>query len=358
MPWLDLLPTVWTGGFEASTMVMCDGRRVDVAQASGHDRHFATDYDLLLKAGIRSVRESLRWHRIEARPGRYDAGDFLPRLRALSERGMRAVWSLTQFGVPDWADIWSDEFPGMFAAYAAFVAQTLRQETDEVPIWSPVNEISYWSWAGGTMGHFSPCTTGRGDDLKRQLVRAAIAAARALRAVDGRARLLHIDPLVNVLPDHGPADTMTACGVFDAWDMVSGRLCPELGGAPELLDIVGVNFYPHNQRFADGSQVPPEDPAFVPFHCLARLVHQRYRRPIFVAETGREGPDEGRWLAYMGRETELLVRDAELVGICLYPVMDYPGWADDRHCQCGLIACDETWQRRHLRPQALTRLSH
>ena len=23
-------------------------------------------------------------------------------------------------------------------------------------------------------------------------------------------------------------------------------------------------------------------------------------------------------------------------GICLYPILDYPGWDDDRHCETGL----------------------
>ena len=25
-----------------------------------------------------------------------------------------------------------------------------------------------------------------------------------------------------------------------------------------------------------------------------------------------------------------------ILGVCLYPILDYPGWDDDRHCQSGL----------------------
>ena len=31
--------------------------------------------------------------------------------------------------------------------------------------------------------------------------------------------------------------------------MLCGRLWPELGGGERYLDIIGVNFYPHNQWF-------------------------------------------------------------------------------------------------------------
>ena len=35
--------------------------------------------------------------------------------------------------------------------------------------------------------------------------------------------------------------------VFQAWDMICGRLFPELGGSPRHLDIVGINYYWTNQ---------------------------------------------------------------------------------------------------------------
>src|SRR5437762_10734904 len=36
--------------------------------------------------------------------------------------------------------------------------------------------------------------------------------------------------------------------VHEAWDMIGGLLEPELVGSPRLLDIIGVNYYGHNQR--------------------------------------------------------------------------------------------------------------
>ena len=33
-----------------------------------------------------------------------------------------------------------------------------------------------------------------------------------------------------------------------------------------------------------------------------------------------------------------------------YPVLDYPGWADGRHCVCGIIGSDAAWSERWLHP--------
>jgi len=35
--------------------------------------------------------------------------------------------------------------------------------------------------------------------------------------------------------------------------------------------------------------------------------------------------------------------------VCIYPVMDYPGWDNNRHCPCGLIELDEAWSGRSIR---------
>jgi hypothetical protein len=35
-------------------------------------------------------------------------------------------------------------------------------------------------------------------------------------------------------------------------------------------------------------------------------------------------------------------------GICLYPVLDYPGWDDDRHCAVGLLGNPDADGRRPL----------
>jgi hypothetical protein len=350
MAWDDVLPCRLFGGFEASTMRMPDGRRVDSLAGTRHDALYERDYDLLLQAGIRGVRESLRWHHMQPSASDFLADELLARLRGLRGRGMQAIWSLTQFGLPDWVDIWAPSFPSQFEHYARRVAELYQCECEDVPIWAPINEISYWAWAGGNVGGFAPATVDRGGELKLQLTAAAIAACRALREVDPRCRLVHVDPVINIVSHCDEPSSAEEEGSYEAWDMLRGTLHPELGGRPEFLDIVGVNFYPHNQRLADGTMIPPHDPQFVPVHRLIEGVARRYGRPLLIAETGTEGHECADWLRYMAAEIQRAASRMTVVGLCLYPVLDYPGWADGRHCTCGLIGSDAEWSERWLHP--------
>ena len=64
------------GGFECATHRRRDGLRIDVTATTGHDMSAKEDYLLLQKAGVRTVRDGLRWHLIEAVPGIYDWSSF------------------------------------------------------------------------------------------------------------------------------------------------------------------------------------------------------------------------------------------------------------------------------------------
>jgi hypothetical protein len=76
-------------------------------------------------------------------------------------------------------------------------------------------------------------------------------------------------------------------------------------------------------------------------------IAQRYKRPIVIAETGAEGDVRGDWLRYVSEQAGLAMqRGVPVEGICLYPVVDYPGWTDDRHCPVGLLGfADENGKR-------------
>ena len=55
-------------------------------------------------------------------------------------------------------------------------------------------------------------------------------------------------------------------------------------------------------------------------------------------------------MAYVQNEVAHAQREGILVlGICHYPIMDYPGWLDNRHCECGIIGLDERFERRTAR---------
>lgn len=340
------------GGFECSTHRRDDGRRLDLIAATGHDRAALSDYRRMLGHGIRTVRDGVRWHLIETAPGRYDWSSLLPMLRAARELGIQPIWDLCHYGWPDDIDIWRPAFVDRFASFAAAVARVVRDETDGAPVYCPVNEIAYWSWAGGDMGMMNPCARGRGFELKHQLVRAAIAGVEAVRSVDPRARFVLVDPVIQVTahpdrPEDGEAAANYTRAQYQSWDMIAGELWPGLGGRAEFLDIIGVNYYSDNQWFLGGGTIERGDPLYRPFRDILAEVHARYGRPVLVAETGAEGDARVPWLRYVAGEAAAAIEaGVPVVGLCLYPIVDYPGWTNERHCPVGLLRVPDAEGRR------------
>jgi hypothetical protein len=110
-----------------------------------------------------------------------------------------------------------------------------------------------------------------------------------------------------------------------------------LGGDPKYIDVIGVNYYPHNQWAFHGKMIPYTDPRYRPFNKMLIEVYERYRRPLLIAETGTELRKRARWLRYVGEQSRIaMASGVPLHGICLYPILNHPGWADDRHCHNGL----------------------
>ncbi len=84
------------------------------------------------------------------------------------------------------------------------------------------------------------------------------------------------------------------------------------------------------------------------------IARERYRRPTFIAETGIESHARAGWLRYIGSEVgEALKLGIPVEGICLYPIVDFPGWGDDRHCETGLWGMADAHGHREIyRPLA------
>ncbi len=351
-----IFKTFWMAGFECSCHRRSDGRRLDVIAATAHDRFAVRDYARVSRLGIRTVRDGARWHRIERSPGRYDFSSLLPMVRAAREAGVQVIWDLCHYGWPDGLDIFRPEFVDRFAEYSRAVARLIAAETDEIPWYAPVNEISFWSWAGGDVAYLNPGATGRGFELKAQLARAALAAIDAVWSVDPRARILHGDPAIHIVADPlRPATAPQAEGhrlaQFQAWEMIAGRLWPQLGGDPRYLDVLGLNFYPNNQWILDGPTIERGAPLYRPLREILREVWERYGRPLVLAETGAQEGARAPWLRYVADEVLAARRGGVPVhGICLYPVLDYPGWDDDRHCQSGLWGYPDLGGDRPIHP--------
>ncbi|MCQ9472867.1 beta-glucosidase [Pseudomonas alliivorans] len=352
-----LFKSFFMGGFECSTHRRRDGERLDLLYSTGHAQWPGNDFAAMENCAIRTVRSGLRWHLIETRPGVYDWGSLLPMLRAARAQGTQVIWDLCHYGYPDDVDIWQPQFVERFARFATAAAQVIKDEGDAMPFYSPINEISFWSWAGGDAGYLNPGAERRGMELKHQLVRASIAAIEAIRGVEPGARFIQADPLIHVMPATRRNDEIEAAenyrrAQFEAWDLLSGRQWPGLGGRPEYLDVLGANFYPHNQWIFNGRRVMRSEPEYRPFSGMLRELFVRYGRPILVSETGAEGEQRVPWFRYVTDQVKKAVQAGVPVeGICWYPILDYPGWDDGRYCPAGLLGyADGQGQRAAFHP--------
>ncbi len=343
------VPTLFSsmiqGGWESSTHRRRDGRRLDVIAAIGHDTHAAQDYLQLQGLGIRTCRDALRWPLIDA-GGALDLGSWTPMLQAARDTGTQVIWDMMHYGWPDDLDVWSPAFVDRFARLARAAGRHHRQVTDAVPFWCPVNEISFLSWAGGDAGYLNPFAGGRGFELKVQLARCYLAARAELVAMDPRARFVTAEPLIAVqhadwtgrplFEAHGWHDAQ-----FQAFDLIAGRIWPQIGGSEAALDVVGVNYYWNNQWIHGGPPIDVDHALHRPLSDLLVEVAARYDRPVMLAETGTEGARRAAWFDHVMTQTHhARRRGVRVEGVCLYPIADHPGWDDDRMCPNGLLGAD------------------
>jgi beta-glucosidase/6-phospho-beta-glucosidase/beta-galactosidase len=352
------------GGFECSTHRLRSGERLDLIASTRHDALAYPDYLRLRDVGIRTARDGARWHLIEPTPGRYAFSSLVPQLRAARTAGTQVIWDLCHYGYPDDLDPFSAAFVERLARFAGAATRVLREETEGTLFVSPINEISFWAWAAGDAGYLNPFVHGRAGELKAQLARACIAAVEAVWSVDPAARIVHADPIIHIVPvPERPEDAAAAEEQrqyqYEGWDMIAGRQKPHLGGDPRYLDILGVNYYVHNQWFHHPPAGHPRylkagDPLYRPLSEMLREVYERYRRPLFIAETGIENQARPSWLRYIcGEVSDALALGLPIAGICLYPIVDHPGWDRGLHRHNGLWGyADDAGERPIYQPLA------
>jgi beta-glucosidase/6-phospho-beta-glucosidase/beta-galactosidase len=329
-------------GFECSTHKLKNGRRLDLVSSTDHERYIKQDYARLKDIGMRTAREGLRWHLIEATPSRYDFSSALPIIQAANEARIQVIWDLFHFGWPDHLDIFDPAWVTAFSEFAFQFARVLKKESGPDAFIAPINEISFVSWAGGDKAYINPFEEGRGHELKEQLVRGFVQATRSTRSELPGVRIVSPEPVIHIVGDPGVPDDVRHAeeyrvAMFEAWDMISGRVHPDLGGSVDCLDIIGVNYYDRNQWWNFGNTIYRNEAEYRPFREILKEVSDRYQRPMFVSETGTEDEKRPGWFAYIAAEVRAAIEQGvPMHGICLYPILNHPGWNDDRHCYNGL----------------------
>ncbi|WP_041674975.1 b-glycosidase [Ramlibacter tataouinensis] len=345
-----IFPTFFLSGFECSTFDWKGGGRRNLVEETQHREHAMEDYRLLRELGIAVAREGIPWP-LADRDGRFDFSCIEPMVEALRTHRITPVWDLCHYGYPDGLDPFSAEFSRSFARYCRAAAEHVSQRLPGPYFFTPINEITFFAFCGGEWGWVAPYCNSRKDRerLRIALCAAAIAGVKAIREVLPEARMMHVDPLVQVVAPRDRPDLAdeaaheTHVDTFLAWDILCGLAHPELGGSPEVLDIVGANNYSFGQmeyrQEGPHQALEPGHPGIEPLCHLLQRIWERYRRPMVIGETSGMGQGRPEWLRDVMHEALAAVNQGmDLHGVCLFPAVDMPDWHTGQWLHNGI--CD------------------
>jgi beta-glucosidase/6-phospho-beta-glucosidase/beta-galactosidase len=334
------------GGFETTYMPGCDR---DVAETTGHVEHRRSDLELLRSTGVTTLRYPVRWHRVEARPGRFDWTETDHVMELLDETGLSPIVDLVHHtSYPRWLqDGFADAaFPRAYLRYVEAFAQRYPGVREYTLFNEPFSTLFLCAHEGAWPPY------GRGMESFVKMLRNVLPAVAT-------ASHMYADLLPgsrHVWVDSCERHTGAGQGgrryaryandrrffVLDAFlgriESVSARpFVADVianGGAPLLeldgrIDVLGLDYYAHCQWHFGPRGGSAPSPVVIPLSDLIREYAQRYSRPCVVSETNVRGTssDRATWLRYVLEQCEIAVRDGvDLRGLCWFPFIDSCDW--------------------------------
>ncbi len=333
-------------GFDCTHGRNVHGMPIKSRLTTQHSACLEDDYRMLVKLGIRTIRDGAPWPEVQSGPGRFDWSPLDAIVAAAERQQIDVIYDFCHFGVPEHVDLFSVEFVKQFAEFCYRATCRITARSRRPVLVTPLNEPSYYAWAAGQAALFPPYCRERAFELKVQLARAVLAGIDAIWAAAPSATIVNVDPICRTVaptdrPDlHEAATRFNQVAVYESFDLISGRLLPELGGSMRHLGTVGINYYWTNQWEFGREDVPllPDDPRAVPLSFLIDEVWQRYRVNIVVSESGHIGDGRAKWAQQMTADVmTTLERGIPLRGVCLYPIIGMHAWHEP-----------ETWLRMGL----------
>ena len=357
-------------GIECSAPVIAGGLRRDELRLTGHWDRIEEDLDLVVAMGITHLRYGIPFHVVAADPNELDWGWTDRAMAAIRGRPIEPIVDLVHFGVPDDLTGFGDpRLPGRFAGYATAFADRYPW----VRWYTPVNEPLITALVSAKRGWWNERAT---DDRSfvRGLDNVATCAVEGMRIIRDRrpdALFLQSEACEAFAPLDPANATHRAHAAhlnrlrFVAFDLTYGRpleppMAEWLGanglGAERLAwfetngsdvgSIVGLDYYPGNERLVDG-ELETSAPEARGFGAVAREYQERYGLPIWLAETNTTDDQAVAWFTELWNDTVRLFDDGVPVGgFCWYSLTDQVDWdtalrePNDRVNPLGLVDVD------------------
>lgn len=326
-------------GFECADQQNAFGERVDLIKLTAHDRSINEDYQNLIEIDIKTVREGIRWSFVEKTPYVYDWTQVEEIIINAKKNGIQVIWDICHFGFPDDLTPLHPMFARRFSHLCkAFVLKYRTLVPDGELIITPINEVSFLSWLGGDARGTSPYCVNQGWEVKYMLMKAYIEGIELMKEVDPTVKIMTTEPLISIIPQDSSDSILVLEATekhreqFQVLDILTGKMCPELRGKPEYLDVIGVNFYYNNQwTFPDHQFIPwndsPPNLYWRSLHSLIEEIFIIYGRPIVLSETSHPGEDQPIWIQMISDECIAILKSGlPLFGCCIYPIIDRPDW--------------------------------
>jgi beta-glucosidase len=340
-------------GIENSAPSIQGGRvRVDEMEKCGHYDQWRRDFDRVQEMGISYLRYGPPLYRTYRGPNQYDWAFADATFAELRRREITPITDLCHFGVPDWIGTFqNDDFPALFAAYAAAFARRFPW----VQLYTPVNEIYVCALFSARYGWWNE---------QESSDRAFVTALKHL----ARANVLAMQAILEVRPDaifiqsesteYFHAANPAAIGSAEQMNMerflsldLNYGLRVDSEMYQYLMDngmtreeyrfflnhglkhhcIMGNDYYVTNEHrvAADGSTQPAGE--VFGYAEITRQYYQRYRLPVMHTETnlaqGSHGDEAVYWLwKEWGNVLQVRNDGMPVVGFTWYSLTDQVDW--------------------------------
>lgn len=322
-----------------------------MAETSGHVDRWRADLELMVACGVTRLRYPVRWHRIQPDRRTFDWRATDEVLGWMQDHGLRPILDLCHHtSYPRWLKRgFADRT--FAAAYLGYV-EAFAARYPWIEEYTLFNEPFTTFLLCGETGVWPPHLKGlRGFlTLARNVLPAVTEASRAYHELLPHARHFYVDTCERAsaaVPEaRGVADLANDRRFF-VLDLFLGRELdpsrpfvaevlaaggePLLGLQPGAVDVLGLDYYAHNQwwyldRHGRGTTSSP-DPG-----SLADLIveyWERYRLPCALGETNIRGyaSDRASWLKYTLEQCEVARdRGVPVDGYCWFPFVDSCDW--------------------------------